>query len=125
MAYTSTTATLAMLEFLAHVDTSDFDTANPPALVVVAAQIDEADVAVLDRATLPSDWDATPAPDYLRRSVGDLWISGGTSLALAVPSAILPAAVPERNILVNPLHPHFSTITFTTAPFRYDARLLG
>ncbi len=48
MAYTSTTLTLAMLEFLAHIDPWDFDVASPPALVLVTSQIDANDNLTLN-----------------------------------------------------------------------------
>jgi RES domain-containing protein len=125
MAYTSTTATLAMLEFLAHVDTRSFDPVSPPALVVVTAEIDPADVmpfAAL-RVALPEDWRNVPAPAEIG-AIGDAWIASASSLALAVPSAILPDVLPERNVLINPLHPRFSTITWRDDEFAYDLRLL-
>ncbi len=125
MAYTSTTSTLAMLEFLAHVDTSDFDVASPPALVVVTADVDESDVTPLTATavTLPADWRHVPAPAELR-AVGDAWIASGESLGLVVPSAILPDILPERNVLINPLHPRFAAVTWRIDDFAYDVRLL-
>ncbi len=126
MAYTSTTSTLAMLEFLAHVDTSDFDVASPPALVVVTADVDESDIIPLTAtaAALPADWRHVPAPAELR-AVGDAWIASGRSLGLVVPSAILPDMLPERNVLINPLHPRFAAVTWRIDDFAYDVRLLG
>jgi RES domain-containing protein len=125
MAYTSSTTTLAMLEFLAHIDPSDFDVASPPELVVVTAEV--ADHAVISLAgagaTLPPDWRHIPAPAALP-AIGDAWIAGGGSVGLAVPSAILPVVAPEQNVLINPLHPQFAAITWKIDHFSYDRRLL-
>ncbi len=125
MAYTSTTSTLAMLEFLAHVDPSGFDVASPPALVVVSAEIDADDVIPLAavESPLPPDWRNVPAPADLR-AIGDAWIANGRSVGLILPSAILPDVVPERNVLVNPLHPRFAAVTWRIDDFSYDPRLL-
>jgi RES domain-containing protein len=125
MAYTSTTATLAILEFLAHVAPASFDPASPPALVVVTAEIDPADImpfAALGVA-LPRDWNETPGPAELR-TIGDAWVTTGKSIGLAVPSAILPEFLPERNVLITPLHARFGSVTWRLDDFAYDVRLL-
>jgi RES domain-containing protein len=125
MAYTSTTATLAMLEFRAHVDTLSFDPASPPPLVIVTAEIDAADVMPLAAigAVLPPDWRDIPAPVELA-AIGDAWIAGATSVGLVVPSVILPDVLAERNVLINPLHPRFDGVTWKIDDFAYDPRLL-
>ena len=122
MAYTSTTATLAMLEFRAHVDATSFDPINPPKLVVVSAEINDA--SVLPLATpLPTDWRTYPAPAELT-TLGDAWIADRSSLGLIVPSALLPTIVPERNVLINPQHPDFADVTWRADAFSFDPRLL-
>ncbi|MEA2664545.1 MAG: hypothetical protein QOI11_1489 [Candidatus Eremiobacteraeota bacterium] len=126
MAYTSTTSTLVILEFLAHIDMSDFDVASPPALIVVTADIDESDIISLAAtgAALPPDWRNVPAPAELR-AIGDAWIASDRSVGLVVPSAILPDTLPERNVLINPLHPRFAAVTWRIDDFAYNARLLA
>jgi RES domain-containing protein len=125
MAYTSSTTTLAMLEFLAHIDPSDFDVASPPDLVVVTAEIEDNDAIPLAAvgAALPRDWRSVPAPAALAE-IGDAWIASGRSVGLVVPSAILPVMVPERNVLINPLHPQFTAVTWRIDHFSYDPRLI-
>jgi RES domain-containing protein len=125
MAYTSMTATLAILEFRAHVDTMSFDPASPPPLVVVTAEIDAADVMPLEAtgAVLPPDWRDVPAPVELA-VIGDAWIDGAMSVGLVVPSVVLPDVLPERNVLINPLHPRFGGVTWRIDDFAYDPRLL-
>jgi RES domain-containing protein len=124
-AYTSMTATLAMLEFRAHVDTKSFDPASPPPLVVVTAEIDAADVMPLAAtgAVLPPDWCDVPAPVELA-AIGDAWVAGAASVGLVVPTVILPDVLRERNVLINPLHPRFGSVTWRTDEFAYDPRLL-
>ena len=64
MAYTSTTLTLAMAEFLAHVNMDDLDPDTPPALVYVRAMLPDAAALTIEQIgmTLPDGWDNIPAP---------------------------------------------------------------
>jgi RES domain-containing protein len=59
----------------------------------------------------------------LTRSLGDEWLRRLASLGLWVPSFVEPL---ERNLLLNPLHPHYAQIELTVErnPFEFDARLL-
>lgn len=55
------------------------------------------------------------------RSVGDEWLISRRSLALAVPSVVLPEST---NVILNPLHPRSTELRITDErPFRFDARL--
>ncbi len=125
MAYTSTTLTLAMAEFLAHVNIDDFDPDTPPTLVYVRATILDADALTIDQigARLPEGWDDIPAP-AVDSELGDAWVRSGSSLALLVPSVHVPIEVPENNVLVNPLHAAFASVPWTVTDFSYDRRLL-
>lgn len=71
-------------------------------------------------ADLPEGWDASPG-NSITQDIGDLWLSDAPSLALAVPSVVVPR---ERNILINPDHPDFTKIT-VEGPFalNIDPRL--
>lgn len=126
MAYTSTTLTLAMTEFLAHVETSDFDPVTPPELVYVTAVLPDEGVLTLSDigAALPDGWNDVPAPSA-NADVGDAWVREARSLALEVPSVHVPIAVPERNVLVNPMHRDFAQVTWMTDRFEYDRRLIA
>ena len=57
----------------------------------------------LGRARLPSNWRESPIPRSVQ-AVGDAWLKSESSLALRVPSAVVPA---EDNALINPDHPRF------------------
>ena len=125
MAYTSTTFSLAVAEFLAHVNIDDLDPETPPSLFYLTASIPNASIRTLEQigVELPSGWDLVPAPDT-DAVVGDEWIHSGTSLALAVPSVHIPIATPERNVLINPAHRHFDRIVCKVEDFEYDKRLV-
>jgi len=97
--YTSRTASLAVLEWLAHVDPSD----APPEWVVIAYELpDDEPVMRLGMADLPADWRTYPVPEHLRRMGAD-WLDAGETVGLAVPSVVLPLA-DEQNVLLNPGH---------------------
>jgi RES domain-containing protein len=64
-----------------------------------------------DASTLPPGWDAIP---YGRASqeYGDRWITQGSSIALAIPSVVVPQ---EWNYLLHPLHADFQQVTIGEA----------
>lgn len=67
--------------------------------------------------------DAPPDdPESLTRQFGTAWLKEQRSLALSVPSFVMPY---DRNILVNPLHPDAAAIRLLKSErLRLDARLL-
>lgn len=69
---------------------------------------------------LPRNWTGDSARARLRR-IGDQWIGSRRSLALIVPSVVLPRS---SNILVNPLHPAFGHLRIGRPEgFDFDPRL--
>ena len=52
--------------------------------------------------------------------MGREWLLGGATLALVVPSAIVPH---EANYVLNVNHPQFARLVATRAPFSFDDRL--
>ena len=121
MGYGSTSPALASLEYL----TNYTDRANvPDDLVIVEAEVPD-DAFDDVRARLPTDWLQVPPPPSCA-ALGDAWIAARTSLGLIVPSVILlpPEATPDRNVLINPLHPLASAIRYQKPePIRLDDRL--
>ena len=116
--YTSSTLSLAALETLVHADRSDLDR------VWIAFRVDIPDELVLELRDedLPADWRATPVSEGARY-VGDAWAETHASVALAVPSTIVPV---ERNWLLNPSHPAFDRVSIGEPQrFRFDDRLSG
>lgn len=114
IAYTSTSRPLAVLEMLTHVTR---DTV-PPGLVLVPVDVPERLIAAGD--ALPADWSALPY-SASARLYGDAWVGGGRSLALLVPSVVLPA---ERNLLLNPAHRAIGRARVLAAEaFAFDRRV--
>ena len=116
MGYTSTSRPLAVLEMLVHV----IREYTPVDAVLVPIEIPDAMVTELH--DLPPGWNDFPYSDESQR-IGDLWVQRSSSLAMLVPSAVLPA---ERNILINPAHAYFSQIRIgKPEPDAFDRRLFG
>jgi len=101
--YTSESLALAELEILVHLPTSRL----LDSYVAFRARLPGGAACALDRARLPSNWRESPVPRSVQ-AVGDAWLKSESSLALRVPSAVVPA---EDNVLVNPEHPRFEEVT--------------
>lgn len=75
----------------------------------------------LRHAELPKDW-REPSAIPVLAAIGSRWIESKKSLALRVPSVIVPE---ESNILLNPLHPDFDSLEISKPEvFTFDRRLL-
>ena len=115
--YTSAHASLAVLEKLVWVDPEDvpddlllFEIDLPDDLLVETVRVDQ----------LPPDWTAPGNPACV--GLGDRWLAAGGSVALMVPSAVLPE---ESNVLLDPRHPDAARIRLVESrPFAFDVRLL-
>jgi len=93
----------------------------PGTLVAIPADIPR-DVSItwVNPSALPSNWRATPPPERLAET-GTRWVEAGHTVALAVPSAIIPH---ELNYLLNPRHPQFKRVRIgAPEPFSFDLRL--
>lgn len=74
----------------------------------------------LPEVSLPTGW-ADPASHLVSAPIGSQWLQEGASLALRVPSAVVPF---ERNILLNPAHPDVGRLEIgEPEPFLFDQRL--
>ena len=115
--YTSRTLSLAALEYLVHLDPAF----APADLVAMTLEVPDAAVTALDPARLPRGWRTLPAPPACA-ALGDSWLAGDHSLALAVPSAIVPL---EWNVLLDPRHRGIGSVrVIGEEPFQFDPRLL-
>lgn len=116
--YTSATLALAALEYLVHVDPGDVPADLTALTIDVPDDVVGAAVAV---AALPGGWERMPAPPPCR-CIGDAWLREGVSLALPVPSALVPE---ELNVLLDPGHPAAHRLRVVAErPFSFDRRLL-
>ena len=103
--YLADSRALAALETLVHLTTPG-SRAKP--FVIIPASIPTAGVKTPEVAADP-------------RSAGDAWIANRRSLALRVPSAIVPG---EFNFLLNPSHPDITKIRIgEPMPFEFDRRI--
>jgi RES domain-containing protein len=68
----------------------------------------------------PRSWRAEPPGESSMRC-GSAWLREGRSAVLDVPSAIVPV---ERNLLLNPRHPHSAQLVISRPkPFAFDPRM--
>jgi RES domain-containing protein len=113
--YTSETQSLAVLEMLVHLEQPDL----LQRYVLIGVTIDETLIEKLDRSRLPGHWRGWPAAEL--REIGDEWASRNNSVALQVPSILVPA---ENNLLVNPAHTDFHKLIIgDPVSFAFDHRL--
>ena len=113
--YTSETQSLAVLEMLVHLEQPDL----LQRYVLIGVTIDEAQIQKLDPSRLPRHWRASPSAEL--RAVGDEWASRNSSVALQVPSILVPA---ENNLLLNPAHTDFHKLIIgDPVSFAFDQRL--
>ena len=114
--YTSQGLALAALEMLVHLHSEQVLERYRVAPVTFDSEL----VRDVDRARLPRNWRADPAPARLR-AVGDRWVAGNESAVLRVPSAVVEG---EFNFLLNPAHPDFARLVIgRPRAFRFDPRL--
>jgi len=116
--YTAEHLSLAMIEYLAHLDPNDI----PEDLVLARAEVPESVSRIrLLPPDLPENWKVYPAPEFLG-SVGDTFVTQVKAAILIVPSVLAPS---EDNWLLNPAHPDFQLITVLPVDaFKFDRRLV-
>lgn len=119
--YTSTTVSLAVLEWLAHVDSSDAS----PELVAIAYDLpDDEPVTRLEIDDLPDGWRGYPVSEALRR-VGAEGLEAGETVELIVPSVVFPLAE-EYKFVLNPGHAGMARLSKVRSDsVAVDPRLVG
>lgn len=110
---------LALLEVMVHLE----DYSVLESYTALQVRLPASSVSSLPDDTLPTDWRDELAPVSTAK-LGDGWLQGVSSLALAVPSVVVPQ---ETNYLINPRHPDFEAMVESAVEidFRPDSRLLG
>lgn len=118
MVYATDQPATALLETLVHTGRADLLTAD---YVLFRIELDEdAHVLTMPDESLPDDWRAWPWPPSTQQ-VGTFWHQQQRSVALEVPSAVVPM---HRNMLLNIQHPAFATLSISApTPFPVDTRL--
>jgi RES domain-containing protein len=111
--YLSDSLALATLEVLVHLPRVERQKGEIPPYLAVA--LDVQDHHIDDPGYPPG------IPSDETQALGDSWLASRSSLALLVPSRVIPL---ERNVLLNPRHPAISEVTIAlTEPFVFDDRL--
>jgi RES domain-containing protein len=126
--YAASSLSLACLEILVHLR----NPANLPDFIYAEIQMSTEEVAAWSRHE--SETRAILESEELSREIGDRWLRDSSLRFLPpehrvesipvmeVPSLVVPQ---ERNYLINPEHPRFSQLTWSTPqPFRIDPRLI-
>lgn len=114
--YTSSNISLAILECLVHLPT----VVKPPDLVLLTLGIPDSGIVKVETKDLPENWDKKGYFDEVQRW-GTTSLQSLSSLAIIVPSVTSP----DYNILVNPSHPDFDSVTIVDSrPITLDDRLI-
>ncbi len=118
--YTASTLSLAALELLVHADVEDM----PADMVAIPVDIPKSvRVETVELPALPRRWRRFDPPPRECRDLGDAWVASGRTVALAVPSVVVPM---ERNYLLNPAHRDFAKLAIGKPErFAFDTRLLS
>ncbi len=115
--YTAESLPLALVETLTGLER--YDQLRP--YVFFRAELPVTLIAEVGEDDLPEGWDQHPPPSQSQQ-VGDRWASREASVALKVPSVVVPYSY---NYLLNPAHPAFSDVESGPAePFPVDERLI-
>lgn len=114
--YTAASASLAMLESIAHMTS-----VVSLKMCIICLQLPDAPIKEIRVEDLPASWVINPPPDELK-VFGDNFLQEGKYLALKVPSVLMPE---ESNYILNPAHKSFSRIAIVyTRNISFDERLL-
>lgn len=114
--YTGGSIEIALLEVLVNITTPQFDNYN-----LVKIDIPDDSIYELRVTDLPKNWNQYPAPSVIVK-IGDEWIDSNRSVALKVPSCIVPTAY---NYILNCSHTYFKKVKIIDiTPFKIDNRLL-
>lgn len=101
--YVAENLSLALLEILVHAPDPE-QRKRPRVRFHLTLAPDSIEEIPFDR--LPKNFGPT-SPFALTQDIGDAWLESRKSVALKIPSAIVPV---EFNYLLNPRHPDFSSV---------------
>jgi RES domain-containing protein len=113
LVYASESLALCLAECLVHVTGS-----LPSTYVAFKISFPDGESEELNLKTLKAGWEHDLAKT---RAIGNKWLAEARSLALIVPSAVLPDS---KNILLNSQHPSAARLRgVSQQPFTFDPRL--
>lgn len=119
LVYASGSLALATLEVLANLNT--YARLAKTEYVYYAIKVAPRYIENLREDDLPNDWKVYPHSKSTQ-TIGDKWFLEKRSLALVVPSAVVPS---EKNILFNPLHQDFKKLVISQPKdLKVDPRLI-
>jgi len=117
MIYTAGSLALAALEIVVHLPETAILYNH---YVRIPVQFDSGRVMELAISDIPDDWNSHP-PSESSQHIGSSWTIEKKSLALKVPSSVIPE---EHNYLINPFHPDVSRLKIgEPATFTFDPRI--
>ena len=94
---------------------------RPNDSVLLTIQIPDESVLQIEAyvsGPLPGNWAFV---EEQTQQIGTEWLKSGTSIALGVPSIVIPL---ERNLILNPRHSRFVEVTSVdVVPFFFDPRI--
>lgn len=115
-AYAADSPALAVLEVLVHLGESSLLSTYS----LIAASIPDDSIEDVDPSLLFPGWNRWPPPPRTQ-SIGNEWLLSRRSLALRVPSVLVPDSA---NLIVNPNHTDFDSFHIESVqPYRFDSRL--
>ena len=118
LAYCAESRALAVIEVLVNTDEAARLVAIDWVLIPAEIPIDTMEAP----KRYPEDWRQYPHPRSTQ-DFGGQWAREQRSLALRVPSVVVPG---EFNYLLNPAHPEFSQLKIgKPVPFAFDSRFVG
>ena len=117
--YCAESLALSVLEILVHAATPH-ERADPR--VWFKLTLPESACRTMAASRLPRGWNE-PIAHPQTVNLGDEWLRAAKSVALRVPSAVIPGA---WNVILNPQHPQFRTLVRWARPFplQIDPRLV-
>jgi RES domain-containing protein len=116
MVYAAQTRALAALECLAHFGGAE----RRMEFVTFEIEIRDKLALRLAASDLPRDW-RTEEPGIATQTLGSEWQRAGRSVALVVPSVLVPQ---EHCVLLNPEHPDSAEVLISyPEAFSFDSRL--
>ena len=89
--------------------------------VAFRVEVPDALIEAVGEPDLPPDWRSTP-PSRSTQALGDAWVGDARSVALLLPSVLLPH---HTNLVLNPAHPDWAGVEIgAPEPVPIDARLV-